>query len=57
MISSPQMAPPARAVRRRPAARTRNARRLPPGVGLAIGAVVSLGLWAALGQLVLPLVG
>jgi hypothetical protein len=32
-------------------------RRIPPGVGLALGAAVSLGLWAALVYVVLRLVG
>ena len=57
MISSPHMAPPTSAVRQPSAARRRSARRLPPGIGLAIGAVVSLALWAALAQLVLRLIG
>ncbi|WP_293352857.1 hypothetical protein [Phenylobacterium sp.] len=35
----------------------RAARPLPPGVGLAIGAAVSLGLWAGLAYAVISLVG
>lgn len=32
-------------------------RPLPPGVGLTIGAAVSLGLWAGLAQLAIRLIG
>jgi hypothetical protein len=33
------------------------ARRLPPGIGLAIGALVSLALWAGLALAVIRLIG
>jgi hypothetical protein len=32
-------------------------RRLAPGVGLAVGAVLSLGLWSGLGWLAIRLIG